>query len=37
MASKPAGLEILAEDISAAVKHNLAAPIETMFPQLVAS
>jgi NAD(P)-dependent dehydrogenase (short-subunit alcohol dehydrogenase family) len=28
--------EILADDISVAVKQNLAAPIETMYPQLVA-
>lgn len=28
-------LEILADDISAQVKHNLAASIETMYPQLV--
>ncbi|WP_405163672.1 SDR family oxidoreductase [Nocardia sp. NBC_01499] len=28
-------LEILADDLSAQVKQNLAAPIETMYPQLV--
>ncbi|MFC9439302.1 SDR family oxidoreductase [Nocardia sp. NPDC057030] len=28
-------LEILADDISAQVKHNLAAPLETMYPQLI--